>query len=153
MDWINLRKSSSFPLTSHSNNASAQQLLVFFNIKSPTCMNGAFNLAIHPITNFIALFLKLKHLLRGTNQRWKAFLIWHPIYERGYQVLWKTHLVSRFACNTRMIDDVSSSSPFLMSNSKPKIISTSKQTKINIISSINQTVIRYGGKSHRVAFG
>ena len=36
----------------------------FFNIKNPACMNGAFNLAIHPITNFIALFLKLKQLLR-----------------------------------------------------------------------------------------
>ena len=34
---------------------------------------------------------------------------------------------------------------------KPKIKSTSKQTKINITSSINQIVIRYGGKYHRVA--
>ena len=59
---------------------------------------------------------------------------------------WLTHLVSRFACNARMIVDVSSTSPASHVNeiavAKPKIKLTSKQTKINITSSINQMVIR-----------
>ena len=69
--------------------------------------------------------------------------------------MWLAYLVSRFACNTRIIVDASSSplvSHVEIAVTKPKIKSTSKQAKINITSSINQIVILQGGKSHRVAF-
>ena len=67
---------------------------------------------------------------------------------------WLAHLVSRFACNTRVIVNASSSSLdscLKLLSQKPRIKSSTKQTKINITSSINQMVIQWGGKSHRVA--
>ena len=55
------------------------------------------------------------------------------------------HLVSRFACNTRVIINESSISWFLVSNccnEKARIKPPRKQTKTNVASSINQMVIR-----------
>ena len=53
---------------------------------------------------------------------------------------WPAHFVSQFACNARLIVDASSN-PTVSCVKKPRVKSSSKQTEINIVSSITQIVI------------
>ena len=67
---------------------------------------------------------------------------------------WLAHLVSRFACNTRVIVDASSKSTRLpcQNRSNSNLESTHRVNKKTLQHQpINQMVIRLGGKSHRVA--
>ena len=73
---------------------------------------------------------------------------------RSSDVCVSTDLVSRFACNTRVINDASSSPRDFyvkLLQYKPRIKLSRKQTETNIPSSINQMVIQQGGKSRRLA--